>query len=91
MTDKERELKPMVELSELGSSKMPENPPAFPQSQTDLTRHGEGRGMTLRDYFAGQALIAIASDGNDKLELGKDDLAKIAYIIADAMLQERLK
>lgn len=58
-------------------------------------RHGEfgpipcDSGMTLRDWFAGQALPIVI----EELGLG-DSAAKIAsycYILADAMLEERKK
>jgi hypothetical protein len=44
-------------------------------------------GMTLRDYFAGQALIGIAWDCG----LSKAEAAETAYEFADAMLAERAK
>tara|TARA_S200002703_G_scaffold73209_2_gene63192 strand:+ start:254 stop:451 length:198 start_codon:yes stop_codon:yes gene_type:complete len=44
-------------------------------------------GMSLRDYFAGQALVGLVSPP------GTGDLVKIyaadAYALADAMLEER--
>ena len=43
------------------------------------------RGMTLRDYFAGQAMINYDDPGTgDELHI-----AKGCYIIADAMLKAR--
>ena len=45
-------------------------------------------GMSLRDYFAGQALIT-AMHGPLWATSGDDDLAALAYRIADAMLRER--
>lgn len=52
--------------------------PAFPTRDYDP-------GMTLRDYFAGQALANSYSQdaNNDKL------VAKWAYQVADAMLEAR--
>ena len=44
-------------------------------------------GMSLRDYFAGQALAAIATNPR----IGSKDLAGGAYLIADAMLAERAR
>ena len=44
-------------------------------------------GMTLRDYFAGQAITMCLKDMN----LGYDAWAEEAYAIADAMLREREK
>lgn len=71
--------------------------PAFPSE-------GEGHGnplyhspgMTLRDWFAGQALTSIADPAMDSfcqdgrsVEDGAAGLAAIAYAIADAMLAAR--
>ncbi len=63
-----------------------DNPNAFP------TANG-GSGMTLRDYFAGQALAGLASialDDGDML-MGWADMSKAAFKAADAMLAERKK
>lgn len=51
-------------------------------------------GMTLRDYFAGQALASLAgsaaSDGSDFLHSsGAQSAARWAYAFADAMLAAR--
>lgn len=55
-------------------------------------------GMTLRDYFAGQALMGVISNPNtpDQLigmgfEGAKDHVAEYAYAAADAMLAARDK
>ena len=64
--------------------------PAFPQN--DLSNYnmgpdgiGDGMGMSLRDWFAGQALEGRGYDG-----WGAQDIAEMAYEIADAMLEARL-
>ena len=44
-------------------------------------------GMTLRDYFAGQALAGIASDPD--VDISIYDRAKWSYRMADAMLEAR--
>jgi hypothetical protein len=49
--------------------------------------HGGDSGMTLRDYFAGQALSAVISKQQGVVWHG--DLAKQAYQFADAMLEAR--
>ena len=54
----------------------------------------EGRGMSLRDWFAGQALMGVmaAIDGN--VEAKPEDYKKAAswsYAVADALLAERSK
>ena len=65
--------------------------PAFPQSKD----WGEGYmktdvmgGMTLRDYFAGQALCGLTA-AITKKETTNADYATVCYSIADAMLKER--
>lgn len=80
----------------------PDGGPAFPIAEVlgdDNCRIVEQRpGMTLRDYFAGQALIGLLSGawGVDHKrretcsELGIN-YAKGAYDIADAMIAERRK
>jgi len=44
-------------------------------------------GISLRDYFAGQALIAILTNSHNN-DTPKD-LANNSYIMADAMLEAR--
>jgi len=44
-------------------------------------------GMSLRDYYAGQALSCTANDYQDK----PVNIANWAYKLADAMLEERSK
>lgn len=62
-----------------------------------LDRRGEGPafpceghyGMTLRDWFAGQALGAVYEDTGAGTPYAH--IAKVAYNMADAMLAERQK
>ncbi len=56
---------------------------------TNTTPVPEPTGMSMRDYFAAQALAAFAGDmwSADELSL----LAARAYAVADAMLLERAK
>ena len=62
-------------------------PFAFPDTQP-LNGYAE-HGMTLRDYFAGQALVGLIA----RCPLGRlpddDDIADAAYYIATAMLETR--
>lgn len=50
-------------------------------------------GMTLRDYFAGQALLGAINNRKDfkGKELGFDGFARYSYLMADAILKERDK
>lgn len=44
-------------------------------------------GMTLRDYFAARAMQAMISC--ESITASPDTFAEQAYIVADAMMQER--
>jgi hypothetical protein len=72
---------------------MKDGGPAFPvpaELCQDLTVQ-EQRGMTLRDYFAAKAMQGMLA--NDT-ECGPEQVPIIvasAYILADAMIQERSK
>ena len=73
--------------------------PAFPVSTIDgFTQFG----MTLRDYFAGQAVAGLCANpggpyqansmsGWAIVNCGVSDVAIEAYRVADAMLAERVK
>lgn len=64
--------------------------PAFPRTYTADGHNG----MTLRDYFAGQALSGITSatragDGGSQSSNAPSYIARQAYALADAMLAAR--
>ena len=64
----------------------PDGGPAYPQSSLGDRRDYPLPGMSLRDYFAGQALIdASRRYGHAQMA------AEYAYKLADAMLAEREK
>jgi hypothetical protein len=46
-------------------------------------------GMTLRDYFAGQALIGYLSGSITSIGGTKSDVAKWVYEFADEMIEAR--
>lgn len=65
--------------------------PAFPQGNMSPVL---GEGMTLRDYFAGQALVAILGTSatikiDGKPITGESEFAAAAYEFADAMIKQR--
>ncbi len=60
--------------------------PAYPTNETE--NYSAWDGMTLRDYFAGQALAGLTTHDLDD-EPRMDALAPAAYEIADAMLAAR--
>ena len=66
--------------------------PAFPMpaSETSIGGHYEQLGMSLRDWFAGQALAGwIASYGPEDGRPNPGACASIAYQVADAMIAAR--
>lgn len=67
---------------------------AFPSSNDvtvgEFVTHGH-TGMTLRDWFAGQALTVLGNSELFKAEEPSDQtIAKAAYELADAMLHARM-
>jgi len=50
--------------------------------------NGHAAGMSLRDYFAGQALVGICAH-RDTWGLSESEITVAAYNIADLMMQER--
>lgn len=72
--------------------------PAFPGGYTvDVKDRGPvaifSGGMTLRDWFAGQALAGMLADPDVKGEIGSlaRTLSADSYAIADSMLATRMK
>ena len=57
--------------------------PAFPCGSGDMR---DPVGMSLRDYFAGQALVGLLS-GVAHIRIPPDEYAKSAYLYADEMMQ----
>lgn len=68
----------------------PENPPAFPLPYNAVGPMPSA-GMSLRDWFAGQALAGFTSCCHDDgdVVMGAADTAKASYNYADAMLAAR--
>ena len=53
-------------------------------------KHFPAANMTLRDYFAGQALMGMmASRSQTSRRFHPDDDAQYVYAVADAMLEAR--
>ena len=65
------------------STKPKSGGPAFP---TPMDFYGDG--MTLRDWFAGQALAGYRCN-RDYSEHSSSDIAMYSYMDADAMLAQR--
>jgi len=67
------------------------NQPAFPQP---INPAEQGRGMTLRDYFAAKAMQSDISNATAKIEFeighwNLDAIATRAYEMADEMMKAR--
>jgi hypothetical protein len=70
----------------------PANPYAYPGHTYEANGHAiYQEGMTLRDHFAGQALVFIGSSNIQIFPINPIKIAEWAYEIADAMLAERAK
>lgn len=73
----------------------PENPAAFPfvayskRAGSESIYSDVTKGMSLRDWFAGQALAMLPHVG--ETALSPAEWAHDAYAIADALLSEREK
>lgn len=65
--------------------------PAFPRFVPEGHYNGsvDEPGMTLRDWFAGQALAGLASRADRDPTLDGGLISAGAYALADAMLKER--
>lgn len=61
--------------------------PAFPCL---AAINAPNEGMSLRDHFAGEALKLIA-DYAELDKIGAQEIARAAYEIADAMIEEKFK
>ncbi len=70
----------------------PENPPAFPYNErSDDGSHWHSHsGMTLRDWFAGQALGKVKITAPVGADFNRT-IAEAVWGLADAMLAEREK
>ena len=65
--------------------------PAFPESGARGMAAG-GEGISLRDYFAARAAVAVWANLSDmSVDSAASVTAKFAYKIVDAMLKEREK
>lgn len=81
------------------SERMNDGGPAFPHLHNTCQRLGESEmfpGMSLRDWFAGQALAGAMADARGLWDLEDDGdpdtfnwAARRAYLFADAMLAAR--
>jgi hypothetical protein len=73
------------------------NPPAFPTTKPLNSWDDPNQGMTLRDYFAAQAMtgaqvwdaVLNGKEAQFAQENGAEMLVTIAYAVADAMLRAR--
>ena len=68
--------------------KIDDSPSAFPLPGIPGVMQ-ETRGMTLRDYFAGQAIRALVSKNGTHYTAGNQ--ARTSYEFADEMIKERAK
>ena len=62
--------------------------PSYVNAQGE-THDVEFTGMTLRDYFAAKAMMALIAHPDSDGDKPPSAFAKIAYVMADAMLKAR--
>lgn len=61
--------------------------PAFPFQATDVSNmHMQTSGMTLREWYAGQALVGELAGWRSSTEGREFDIARRCFAIADAMI-----
>jgi hypothetical protein len=65
--------------------------PVQPYSSTSTQWSDGSEGMTLRDYFAGQALTGLLANSGGNRGWGTKNWAVESYCFADAMLKAREK
>lgn len=77
---------------------LPDSPPEFFSTEFVFPRHAKAGevemsagGLTLRDYFAAQALLGIISGDQGTHMLSEERTSREAFAFADAMLEARKK
>lgn len=77
--------KPKLEKKLMSTQQIDEGGPAYPYwNNKENTEHG----MTLRDYFAGQALAGEVTTFQQSNTEGKEEgIAERCYALADAMIR----
>lgn len=71
---------------------MTDDGPAFPQALSMEEDYPGSSGMSLRDWFAGQALAGVLANLSQMDKVARNDIARQArdcYLMADAMLKAR--
>jgi len=58
---------------------------AFPHD----SHYVDKSGMTLRDYFAGQAISGLCANDSATARMSPAELGECSYQVADAMLEAR--
>ncbi len=62
---------------------------AFPSSFRYELEDWSDPGMSLRDWFAGQAMMGIIANPHNERQVTFEQMAKDAYVFADALLSAR--
>jgi len=72
-------------------NKIDDGGPAFPHQDWDPAIHSQRRehGMSLRDWFAGQALVGLMASETEKFCYKPGEGAERAFAFADAMIAAR--
>lgn len=67
------------------------NEPAFPNTGNATWSLEPSSGMSLRDWFAGQALAGMCSPDGQNSPINPREMARFSFAIADEMLSARAK
>jgi len=65
--------------------------PAFPREDYQTDNAPGQRGMSLRDWYAGQALAGIVSQNSCSEPLSSEEMAWLAFKAASEMIKARLR
>lgn len=69
------------------TGKINDGGPAFPFAATDLSNLPmQSQGMTMRDWFSGQALAGLMANPNHNLRFDPEDDAGYCLKVADALI-----
>lgn len=88
-------------MNDDGGAAFPVDPMIIPYKMSERGASESGgtfrpgsHGLSIRDWFAGQALMGILACPHNSVVDGistKSSVSKVAYLLADAMLAERKK
>lgn len=85
----EAAMKAAVATVQFGRQSADDGGPAFPREDYQKSDAPGQRGMSLRDWFAGHAIVAVAGGHSNFGANSGQEIARDAYAIADWMIARR--